>query len=360
MYNFEGSSADHVWRKAFIILNQQDYNEEKITPDFKKLRGGNKVKEIFHVGFTINDPRQRIVFAHPFNPAYAIVEMVWILSGSNSKEFLHFWNPRISKFSDDNNCFHGAYGFRLGLSPNLSRNARKILGDCPNKCFSKGCDQVKITVDTLKSYPKLRQAVLQIWDKDLDLPRNKVVSKDIPCNLVSHLLIRDDKLHWLQIMRANDLIWGTPVNFIQFTILQEMIAGWLDVEVGKYNHVSNNLILFERHFGKNLLGESKSCNKSDLRINSYKKWEAILNDLIISIRDLSVLKNSNDIVKVLQRNKLLPTAYYQWMAVLTAESLLRNSFISEADVIIDEAGEYWSESWERWKLEYLSRKDKTK
>lgn len=233
MLGFIGNSADDVWRKAVSSIKDVMLVEENLQTSFRNIRGGNKVKELLHVCFTIKNPRQRIVFGHPFSPAYAIVEVFWMLAGFNDLSFLDFWNPRIRHFSDNGKRLHGAYGMRLGCQPTLVK---------------KKLDQVYTAYKILGRYPRLRQVVLQIWDKNLDLPNPKPQSKDIPCSIMSHLMIRDGKLEWLQVMRANDLIWGTPINFIQFTMLQEIMAGWLDVDVGSYVHISDDLAVFERCF----------------------------------------------------------------------------------------------------------------
>ncbi len=47
-------------------------------------------------------------------------------------------------------------------------------------------------------------------------------------------------------MRSNDLFRGVPYNFVQFTSLQEIIAGWLGIGVGTYNQVSDSLHVYDR------------------------------------------------------------------------------------------------------------------
>ena len=51
-------------------------------------------------------------------------------------------------------------------------------------------------------------------------------------------------------MRSNDVLLGTPYNFVQYTSLQEILAGWLDIGVGSYNHYSDSLHLYERDIKK--------------------------------------------------------------------------------------------------------------
>jgi len=56
--------------------------------------------------------------------------------------------------------------------------------------------------------------------------------------------LREGKLEWTQVMRSNDLVLGLPYNIVQFTSIQEILASWLGVEVGTYNHISDSLHIY--------------------------------------------------------------------------------------------------------------------
>jgi thymidylate synthase len=49
-------------------------------------------------------------------------------------------------------------------------------------------------------------------------------------------------------MRSNDAIWGLPYDIFLFTMLQELLACELGIEVGTYSHSVASLHLYERHF----------------------------------------------------------------------------------------------------------------
>jgi len=108
-------------------------------------------------------------------------------------------------------------------------------------------DQLDRAYLALKGKPDSRQVVLQIWDAQLDMPdvNGAAVNSDIPCNVLSMLKVRNGKLEWMQILRSNDIFIGLPHNFVQFTFLQEILAGWLDVELGSYNQISDSLHLYD-------------------------------------------------------------------------------------------------------------------
>jgi len=81
---------------------------------------------------------------------------------------------------------------------------------------------------------------------DFPLATGTPANPDIPCNMLSLLKIRDGKLEWLQIIRSNDLFLGVPYNFVQFTCLQEIMAGWLGIDCGSYHQISDSLHIYER------------------------------------------------------------------------------------------------------------------
>ena len=221
MRNFQGNTANDVWLKIIKTLESPSCSETVGS------RLGN-MHELLHVGITIENPRQRWIPSRvpAINPAFALAEIVWIVNGSNNAKVINYWNPALPKFAGHTERYHGAYGFRL-------RNHFNI-------------DQLEKAYYSLQNNGISRQVVLQIWDSKNDMPDNngKPVSEDIPCNLTSLLKIRDNKLEWMQINRSNDIYRGLPYNIVQFTTLQELMAGWLGIDVGTYNHLSDSLHLY--------------------------------------------------------------------------------------------------------------------
>lgn len=222
MRNFIGNAADTVWQHAAIELI---YN-----PDYTHCGRNGDTREILPCVLRIQDPRQRWILSRtpPYNPAFGLVEFVWIITGNNESNVLNFWNPILPRYSGSGQTYHGAYGYRL------------------KKAF--GFDQLKRAYEVLSNAPETRQAILQIWNPEQDMPTQKgqPVAQDIPCNVMSLLKLRDGRLHWSQIMRSNDIMRGLPYNIIQFTMLQEVMAGWLGCELGEYFHLSDSLHLYER------------------------------------------------------------------------------------------------------------------
>ncbi len=351
MIHIEGSSADAVWKHAISQLRTSGSIQEGRD---------QTTRELLHVAFTITTPCQRLVFGRPINPAFAIAEVIWIMAGANDSSFLSFWNPRMTQFLDkDQRAFHGAYGFRLGSRPKLSEDASQQLRYEGGKNKVRP-DQLKTAYEALLHTSGSRQIVLQIWNSQFDMPDPQPRSNDIPCNLMSHLLIRQGKLEWLQVMRSNDLIWGTPYNFVQFTTMQEIMAGWLGVEVGTYNHISDSLHVYERHWQglENIETDTYEVptNLAKLNVLTYFEWEKLWEKLVDHTIRLTKCLEVSDFREVFNGFTDAPGAYVEWLALLTAEALRRRGYLGEAEKIIDFAGVFWATSWRIWLKEVLSRR----
>lgn len=224
---FSGNSADEVWRQIASAFSGADRAAAQAS------RAG-PTREILHAALSVADPRQRWVTSRnpPINPAFAIAEVVWIVTGRQDAAFLTFFNRQYAKHAGPGPTYHGAYGWRL----------RHHLGQ----------DQLIRAYDALRNNPESRQVVLQIWDSNVDMPQENghAASHDIPCNVVSMLKVRDGALEWTQVIRSNDVFKGVPYNFVQFTSLQEIMAGWLGLRVGTYNQLSDSLHIYDEDYPK--------------------------------------------------------------------------------------------------------------
>lgn len=349
MITFDAESGDAAWRKAAVYLRR----------DGKVQEGRDQpTKELVHVAYSISDPRQRIVFARPINPAFAVVEVIWILAGANDATFLSFWNPRVGKSLDEGEqAFHGAYGYRLGSEPRLRR---QVAGALRHKTLRGAArfDQLRAAYETLSRDPNSRQVVLQIWDGSRDMPSPDPRSRDVPCNVLSHLLVRDGRLEWLQVLRSNDLFWGTPYNFIQFTVLQEVLAGWLAIDLGSYQQVSDSLHVYERHWTElddlSLREEAVPQNHADLRVGPYRIWEQLWARLVDCAMQLAQEPDADGLLAIAHSYRDVPPAYLEWVWLLTAEALRRRGH-SISDDVSTRSGPFWGESWRRWSASLATR-----
>lgn len=308
----EGKTANNVWMNAV----QRIRDKENVT--FQQSRAGTTL-EMLHTIFTIKDPRQRwVTMREPgINPAFAIVELIWILSGRRDSSFVLPWNRQLVQYIGDTNEYHGAYGYRLRA--NL------------------GIDQIERAYLALKNNQDTRQVVMQIWDGHIDFPNSdgSPCNLDIPCNVVSLLKIRNGKLEWMQILRSNDLFRGVPYNFVQFTALQEIMAGWLGIEPGTYNHLSDSLHLYESDLESiqsthNVVEEENVDSLCLPRDDSL----AAIHELERRFDELGSPDLKEKHVERLANGANLPKSYSNLLFVVAGEAARRNRWIDLAESIM--------------------------
>jgi thymidylate synthase len=97
--------------------------------------------------------------------------------------------------------------------------------------------------DVLRRKRYSRQAVIQLFDAYDIVEKHK----DIPCTCTLQFMVRHDKLHMFTNMRSNDVYWGLPHDVFFFTMLQEIMARDLSVELGTYKHAVGSLHLYVKH-----------------------------------------------------------------------------------------------------------------
>lgn len=252
---------------------------------------------------TIADPTQRWIQCRKpvLSPAFAIAELVMLMNGNDEAKLLNIWNPALPKYQGKYSRYPGAYGRRLR--------------------YSFGFDQINRAYNALKNNPESRQVVMEIWKPDIDLPQieGRPNNDDIPCNICSLLKIRDEKLLWTQIMRSNDIAFGLPYDFLQFTFLQEIIAGWLSVKVGEYMHISDSLHMYSDNKCCIDFQKTVHLNTEQLRLEK-KESEDVFKELLIRMEELAQTKYASKYIKNVIKNKYLPEAYQNiWRIIYLVE-----------------------------------------
>lgn len=324
---FKGGSADDVWLEAADRFRSRGNSRSQTS------RAG-QTHEILHAGLVIEDPRQRWVVSRspPLNPAFAIAEVVWIITGRRDSEFLNYWNTKLSQFAGVCEEYHGAYGYRL------------------RGHF--GIDQLERAYQALSTNSESRQIVLQIWDAvaDMPTPDGQPTSEDIPCNVMSLLKVRDGKLEWMQIIRSNDIFLGLPYNLVQFTYLQEVLAGWLGLGLGSYNQMSDSLHVYDSALN-DVLSSSKVTHGAnrDMLCERKELSERLFRELGDRISELASQKVSRGKLEARKNWKQAPVAYQNLLRVIAAEAARKAKEVELAHEIISSCtNPILTQLWERW------------
>lgn len=217
---FQGQTIDDVMYRVFDAILSDG---EHITPS------KGRAAELRGVLLEITDPRARLSRTETRGKPFSCLgELCWYLAGSNDVEFISYYIPDYHRFADENVIF-GAYGPRL-----FDWN---------------GLNQVANVTNLLKAKGDSRQAVIQIFDaRDIvEKPKSGQQHKDIPCTCTLQFLLRNEKLHMFTSMRSNDAYLGMPHDIFAFTMLQEIVATSLSVELGTYKHAIGSVHIYDDH-----------------------------------------------------------------------------------------------------------------
>jgi thymidylate synthase len=216
-----------------IVLARESANGLYIAACHEILRIGQQVaprgmatKEVLGAHLCLTNPRRRYVAVPParlLNPAFAVAEALWILSGSDDPWIFTF-NRSLAQYADGGRL-RGAYGPRM-------RGWRGEL------------DQLAYVRELLQRDPDSRQAVIQLYDPQVDTRGHR----DVPCTLNYRFFLRRGCLDMHTTMRSNDVWLGLPYDLFTATVLQELMAGWLGVELGAYHHHVDSLHLYQQHW----------------------------------------------------------------------------------------------------------------
>ncbi|KCZ62153.1 hypothetical protein L53_12995 [Hyphomonas sp. L-53-1-40] len=186
--------------------------------------------ELAGVLLEIGNPRARLSRTETKGKAISCVgELLWYLSGSDSAEHIRYYIPLYAEESEDGETIYGAYGPRL-----LNWH---------------GQNQLQNVINLLKVTPNTRRAVIQIFDA-LDIGERSTRRKEIPCTCMLQFLLRDNQLQLIVNMRSNDAHLGLAHDVFAFTMLQEIVARSLGVEIGTYKHFVGSLHLYNRDRAK--------------------------------------------------------------------------------------------------------------
>lgn len=183
-------------------------------------RGQNR--ELIGVTLRIRHPRARLSrSADRGLPFSALGEFLWYLTGTDNAAFITAYIPSYRDEIGPSGAINGAYGPRI---------------------FSRyGLDQLEAVKELLQRKPGSRRAVVQIYSAN-DL----CTDEEVPCTTTLQFFLRDGLLHLAANLRSNDAYRGLPHDVFCFTMLQEMMACCLGVELGEYVQMIGSFHLYDK------------------------------------------------------------------------------------------------------------------
>lgn len=220
-FNGVYDSATKAWDAMFNALVAQKGGDTYV-------RGRKMHAELLNAQATVLDIRKNFVHSkiRKLPMQYAIGELLWYLSHSDSLDGISQYSDAWNKLSDDGETLNSSYGARIHW-----KNSAQM-------------DQWEYVKGLLLKDLHTRQAVIHIKEPS---PKQ---SKDVPCTLTLQFQYRHEALHCTAVMRSNDIWLGTPYDMFAFMSLQALMCMELDVPLGMYTHFAANLHLYEDDFVK--------------------------------------------------------------------------------------------------------------
>lgn len=212
----EANTLDDLMRQA---IGQLLVSGER--PDVTQTKGENI--ESLGARLQLNNPRARLSRTESRRKVpTAIAELAWYLSGSDSAAAIVPWIGVYTREAEPDGRVHGAYGPRL-------------FGDKVDAQFAR-------IVQMLRNSPGTRRAVMAIFDRNDSYGDRK---ENVPCTCTLQFLRRNNRLHMVTSMRSNDAVLGLPHDVFAFTMLQEVAARELGLDLGVYIHQAASFHLYD-------------------------------------------------------------------------------------------------------------------
>ena len=171
--------------------------------------------------------------------------------------------------------------------------------------------------------------------------------------MLSLLKIRDGKLEWLQIIRSNDLFLGVPYNFVQFTCLQEIMAGWLGIECGSYHQISDSLHIYERDETNILKSDSLDDlpTNMDLLTLPKEKSEWAFTEIEQRIDRMIAPELRIGELQIISEWEEGPEAFRNMLAILVAEVARRHNWLGISEQLMSVCtNPVFKKLWDRWRI----------
>lgn len=219
MHSIRVRNVNHAFREAFYFM--------RAAGKMETSRNGKVLVLDEPFATTYTRPQERVLFnpLRDANGVFHLMEAIWMMAGRNRVEWLLPFNKSFGQYAEDDGKAHGAYGARWwGLSD------------------ASGQPQLFGVLELLRKDPNTRRAVLQMWDSERDMGAAK---RDLPCNTHIYFDCRGDQLNMTVCNRSNDMLWGAyGANAVHMSFLQEWMASYLHMPLGRYTQFSNNFHLY--------------------------------------------------------------------------------------------------------------------
>jgi len=225
-----------IQSETFAAVYEELLHELINEPEYVTQPRDMKINEICDVALVIENPLS-CLYTNEFRSSqfkYIAAEFLWYFMGRNDVEYISKFAKFWESIKNDDDTVNSSYGYLLFNNKN-----------------EHGVTQYHWALESLTQDKDSRQAVLHF-----NLPiHQRSGNRDFVCTMYGIFQIRDNRLNFTVSMRSNDVILGLPTDIAFFAILQSQMlnhlrhnAGYPELELGTYTHISNSSHIYERHF----------------------------------------------------------------------------------------------------------------
>jgi len=151
-------------------------------------------------------------------------EVLWYLSGENHIRNLRKHTKIWDAWADENGNLETAYGYYWRHFPSAEKDEN-------GNWKVREVDQIRYVIDEIKRKPYSRRLVVSAWE-----PGNATKSKLPPCHYSFAFNVSGGKLNCHLTQRSGDIALGIPFNLAAYSMLTQIIAQEVGLEVGHFAH----------------------------------------------------------------------------------------------------------------------------
>ncbi|GBD87624.1 thymidylate synthase 2 [bacterium BMS3Abin03] len=151
-------------------------------------------------------------------------EVLWYLSGENHIRNLRKHTKIWDAWADEDGNLETAYGYYWRHFPSAQKNKS-------GEWEVHEVDQIRYVIDEIKRNPNSRRLIVTAWE-----PGNATTSKLPPCHYTYAFNVNNGKLNCHLTQRSGDIALGIPFNLAAYSLLTQIIAQQVGLELGEFAH----------------------------------------------------------------------------------------------------------------------------